>query len=137
MPCRDFRSRRVSLRSSKTTLTAGEPGAATVSALDLRTGSPRNRTRWMVIRSESMDSASRPHHESHASWAVVLAAGQSTRMGRPKALLEVSGATFLELIMKRVRVAKIDHAVVAISNDDDKIINGIDLSEIGLVYNAA
>jgi len=58
-------------------------------------------------------------------------------MGTPKALLNVAGATFLEWIIKRIRVATIDRAVVAVSNHDHKIISDIDLSKTGVVYNAA
>jgi molybdenum cofactor cytidylyltransferase len=57
-------------------------------------------------------------------------------MQRPKAMLEIKGTTFLEWILRRIRDAKIGHAVVAISNSDDKIINNINLSETGIVYNA-
>jgi len=83
-----------------------------------------------------MNSTRSSHVESPAIWAVVLAAGWSRRMGTPKALLNVSGATFLEWIIRRISVATIDHAVVAISNDDSNIINNIDLSKVGIVYNA-
>jgi molybdopterin-guanine dinucleotide biosynthesis protein A len=36
---------------------------------------------------------------------VVLAGGESSRMGRPKALLELGGITFLETICARLREA--------------------------------
>ena len=83
-----------------------------------------------------MNSASLTHQGLHAIWAVILAAGKSSRMGTSKALLEVGGSTFLDLIIRSIRVAEIDRAVVAISNDDNKIINNISLSDVGVVYNA-
>ncbi len=48
--------------------------------------------------------------------AVILAGGESSRMGRPKALLPLDGATFLQTICKRLRRAGVgDILVVAAS----------------------
>ncbi|MBI2531401.1 MAG: NTP transferase domain-containing protein, partial [Deltaproteobacteria bacterium] len=35
--------------------------------------------------------------------AVILSAGESSRMGRPKALLTITGQTFIEKIVKALR----------------------------------
>ena len=55
--------------------------------------------------------------------AVILAAGESSRMGQDKALLVYHGETFLSHILTTVRVAAIDCAVVAVASMDSKIIS--------------
>lgn len=56
--------------------------------------------------------------------AVVLAAGNSERMGRPKALLEVEGETFLGRICRRLREAGVYDVVVALGKDAGQILQG-------------
>lgn len=67
--------------------------------------------------------------------AVVLAAGGSSRMGRPKALLSYRGKTFLAGILDAVRAAAVDRLLVAVAPDDRKIIEAIDLTIATPVYN--
>ena len=54
---------------------------------------------------------------------VVLAAGASSRMGRPKALLptDVAGETFLTRIIRTLREAEVDDVVVVMGKDADAI----------------
>jgi molybdenum cofactor cytidylyltransferase len=47
--------------------------------------------------------------------AVILAAGESSRIGRPKPFLEIGDHTFVEVIVERLRTAGI-HNVVAVFN---------------------
>ncbi|HEY7444720.1 MAG TPA: nucleotidyltransferase family protein [Vicinamibacterales bacterium] len=49
--------------------------------------------------------------------AIVLAAGASTRMGRPKALLPLGGETFLSRIVKTLRDAEVDDLLVVIGHE--------------------
>ena len=51
--------------------------------------------------------------------AIVLAAGKSSRMGRPKALLPIgsSGDTFLTRILRVLREGGVEHAVVVVGAD--------------------
>ncbi|MSR06252.1 MAG: hypothetical protein EXR93_04160 [Gemmatimonadetes bacterium] len=67
--------------------------------------------------------------------AVILAAGESSRMGRPKALLELGGMTFVELIANAVRSAAITDVMIAVAHDDAKIAKYIDLHSLTSVYN--
>ena len=67
--------------------------------------------------------------------ALILAAGISSRMGRPKALLEYQGRTFIETIIATVRDAAIGRALVAVSPTDDKIIKLLDLRFATVVVN--
>jgi molybdenum cofactor cytidylyltransferase len=55
--------------------------------------------------------------------AIVLAAGKSTRMGRPKALLPIgpSGNTFLTQILSALRDGGIQHTVVVLGGHADAI----------------
>jgi CTP:molybdopterin cytidylyltransferase MocA len=55
--------------------------------------------------------------------AIVLAAGKSSRMGRPKALLPIgsSGDTFLTRILRVLRDGGIERAVVVIGGDADAV----------------
>lgn len=68
--------------------------------------------------------------------ALILAAGASTRMGRPKALLDYRGTTFVENIINTARAAAVNHIVVAVSSYDDKIKKLLHLHGVELVHNA-
>jgi molybdenum cofactor cytidylyltransferase len=48
--------------------------------------------------------------------AIVLTAGKSERMGRPKALLPFRGRTFLEHILEEISASRIEHAVVVVGH---------------------
>ena len=65
---------------------------------------------------------------------IVLAAGASTRMGEPKALLEVEGTTFLERAVQLLRAAGCRY-VVAVVNDDDWVERLADVSGAAVVIN--
>ena len=55
--------------------------------------------------------------------AIVLAAGKSTRMGRPKANLPLpSGETFLSRIVRTLFAAAVDDVVVVVGHDADEIV---------------
>jgi molybdenum cofactor cytidylyltransferase len=51
--------------------------------------------------------------------AVILAAGESSRMGRPKALLEVAGETFLGRLARVFREAGVGEVVVVLGHGAD------------------
>jgi molybdenum cofactor cytidylyltransferase len=52
---------------------------------------------------------------------IVLAAGQSRRMGRPKALLPFRGATFLDLAIALLKDAGADPVIVVVGHEPDAI----------------
>ena len=61
--------------------------------------------------------------------AIVLAAGQSTRMGRSKALLPLApGETFLTQIVSTLRAAGVDDVVVVVGHEAETIIAAIERS---------
>lgn len=53
--------------------------------------------------------------------AIVLAAGESTRMGRPKALLPWRGVTLIEYQVRQLSEAGIDEIVVVVGHAADEI----------------
>ncbi|MGQ0562964.1 MAG: nucleotidyltransferase family protein [Gemmatimonadota bacterium] len=65
---------------------------------------------------------------------IILAAGASSRMGQPKALLEVDGTTFLERAVHLLREAGCRY-VVAVVNDDDWIERLADVSGAAVIIN--
>jgi len=54
--------------------------------------------------------------------AIVLAAGKSSRMGRPKAMLPLDGDTFLTRIVRTFADAGVEDIVVVVGHDADAIV---------------
>jgi molybdenum cofactor cytidylyltransferase len=63
--------------------------------------------------------------------AIVLAAGASTRMGRPKALLEAGDRTFIRRILDTLRAAGVPDAVVVVRAGQDTIVAEVEASGFG------
>lgn len=57
--------------------------------------------------------------------AIVLAAGKSERMGRPKALLPSGNSTFLESLLASIRSSPIVFPVVVLGHDRDRILEAV------------
>jgi molybdenum cofactor cytidylyltransferase len=66
---------------------------------------------------------------------LILAAGESSRMGRDKALLTYRGRTFLETIMQMLRTAGLERTVVVLGYHADEIQRAVDLRGIQVVIN--
>ena len=66
---------------------------------------------------------------------VVLAAGGSRRLGRPKQLLEFRGATLLDATLATARAAGADQVVVALGGAADEVTERVDLSGLDVVLN--
>ncbi|HET9440415.1 MAG TPA: nucleotidyltransferase family protein [Longimicrobiales bacterium] len=66
---------------------------------------------------------------------IVLAAGASRRMGEPKPLLEVDGASFVEHAIKLLRNAGCRYVVAVVNGDDDWIARLADTSGAAVVIN--
>jgi molybdenum cofactor cytidylyltransferase len=67
--------------------------------------------------------------------ALVLAAGASRRLGRPKQLLDYRGTTLLGATLTRVRGAGLDQVVVALGGAADEVRERVDLSGTDVVLN--
>ena len=66
---------------------------------------------------------------------VVLAAGESSRMGADKALLMYRGKTFLENIIAALRAAGLQRVVVVLGYHAELIQQSVDLSSVEVVVN--
>lgn len=66
---------------------------------------------------------------------LILAAGESSRMGRDKALLNYRGRTFLETIFQTLRDADIARIVVVLGHHANEIQKAVDLAGASVVFN--
>ncbi|MBC7251978.1 MAG: putative selenium-dependent hydroxylase accessory protein YqeC, partial [Anaerolineae bacterium] len=60
--------------------------------------------------------------------AIILAAGTSTRMGRPKQLLPWDGKPMLQHVVDTVRAAPVDQVVLVLGHHAPQILDALDLS---------
>lgn len=67
--------------------------------------------------------------------AIILAAGESTRMGKPKALLRFGDRTFLEQIIAVLRDGGVDRITVVLGAEAEAIEKAVDLSDVNVVIN--
>jgi molybdenum cofactor cytidylyltransferase len=65
--------------------------------------------------------------------AIVLAAGKSERMGRPKALLPFRGSTFLENILDAIALSPIKNTIVVVGHHRQEIASRVSVPN--LVFN--
>jgi molybdenum cofactor cytidylyltransferase len=66
---------------------------------------------------------------------LVLAAGGSRRLGRPKQLLPFGDATLLDHTLATARACGFDQLIVALGGSSDKVRSGVDLSGATVVEN--
>lgn len=70
-------------------------------------------------------------------WAVVLAAGESRRMGRPKMLLPYGEKTILESVLDTIRKTPVDGTLVVLGAGRDEISRLLENYPVRTVYNPA
>ena len=68
-------------------------------------------------------------------WAVILAAGESKRMGLPKMLLTFSGRTMIEKVITNVSESKIDKIIVVLGAYRDALVELISKLPVKYCYN--
>jgi len=68
---------------------------------------------------------------------LILAAGESSRMGRDKALLPYHGRTFLENVLETLRNAGVARSVVVLGHHADEIRRAVGLNLAQVIVNAA
>ena len=66
---------------------------------------------------------------------LVLAAGGSRRLGRPKQLLPYAGATLLDHTVATARACEFDQLLVAVGSESGKVRSRVDLSGADVVVN--
>ena len=69
--------------------------------------------------------------------AVVLSAGESSRMGRPKALLPIDGQTFIERIVGALKRGGLERIVVVLGFDAEEMRKEIEHLPVEIVVNPA
>ncbi len=62
------------------------------------------------------------HHIMNGIWAIVLAAGESRRMGSPKMLLPYNDVTVIEQVIRNLMDADIDRVVVVLGANREAIM---------------
>jgi len=67
--------------------------------------------------------------------AIVLAAGESKRMGKPKPLLRFDDKTFLDQIISVLRLSEADRITVVLGAEAEAIKRSVDLSGTNVVIN--
>jgi molybdenum cofactor cytidylyltransferase len=68
-------------------------------------------------------------------WAMILAAGESRRMGKAKLLLPFKGKTIIETIIKNVIRSKADKILVVLGSDKEKIERKIKSFPLEFAFN--
>src|SRR3954451_10902789 len=68
---------------------------------------------------------------------LVLAAGGSSRLGRPKQLLPYGGATLLDAVLATARACAFDQLLVALGGASADVRDQVDVSGAGVVVNTA
>ena len=66
---------------------------------------------------------------------LVLAAGGSRRLGRPKQLLPYAGATLLDHTVATARACEFDQLLVAVGGQSEKVLSRVNLSGASVVVN--
>jgi molybdenum cofactor cytidylyltransferase len=67
--------------------------------------------------------------------AVILSAGESSRMGRPKALLPIDGQTFIEKIVGALKMAGIDQVVLVLGFNAEDMRRKVEHLPVEIVVN--
>jgi len=67
--------------------------------------------------------------------AVVLSAGESSRMGRPKALLPINGATFIEKIVAALKQTTIGKLIVVLGHNPEELRRRIEPLGVEILVN--
>jgi molybdenum cofactor cytidylyltransferase len=67
--------------------------------------------------------------------AVILSAGESSRMGRPKALLPIDGVRFIEKIVTALRLSRVGKIMVVLGHNAAEMRQKINDLQVDLVIN--
>ncbi|MDX1534762.1 MAG: NTP transferase domain-containing protein, partial [Thermoplasmata archaeon] len=67
--------------------------------------------------------------------AIILAAGTSSRMGRPKPTLDVGGRLLLERVLNAVQASGAEEIVVVLGSDADRVLQEVPLDGVNVVIN--
>lgn len=68
-------------------------------------------------------------------WAIILAAGESKRMGFPKMLLDFSGVTMIERVIENIVASEIYNIMIVLGAEKDKLIEIVSRYQVSYCYN--
>ena len=68
-------------------------------------------------------------------WAIILAAGESRRMGQPKMLLPFEGKTMIEKVIDNVSGSKVENLMVVLGAERESIVKIIGELPVRYCYN--
>jgi molybdenum cofactor cytidylyltransferase len=69
-------------------------------------------------------------------WAIVLAAGESRRMGSPKMILPWEGMTIIERVLENVLASYVENVVVVLGSHKEQILEVIEKFPVMHCYNS-
>jgi len=69
-------------------------------------------------------------------WAIILAAGESKRMGFPKMLMPFNESTMVETVIRNVRNSDVDNMIVVSGAEKDKIEEHLRKLSVNSCYNS-
>lgn len=69
-------------------------------------------------------------------WAIVLAAGESKRMGRAKLLLPFLKKTIIEILLERILASRVNQILIVLGSNKEKIERKIKNFSLKKVFNA-
>ncbi len=67
--------------------------------------------------------------------AVILSAGESSRMGRPKALLPVDGETFIERIVGALKASRVEKIIVVLGHNAEEMQQRMEQLPVTILIN--
>jgi molybdenum cofactor cytidylyltransferase len=67
--------------------------------------------------------------------AIVLAAGESKRMGQTKQLLDLEGKSILQWVLDNLCRSQVDEVILVLGHDADRILQTIDTHRVKVVIN--
>jgi molybdenum cofactor cytidylyltransferase len=67
--------------------------------------------------------------------AIVLAAGESKRMGQTKQLLDWEGQTMLQRVLKNLGNSQVDEVILVLGHEADRILRTVDTYKVKVVIN--
>jgi molybdenum cofactor cytidylyltransferase len=69
-------------------------------------------------------------------WAIILAAGESKRMGSPKMLMQFKGRTIIENVIENVTNSKVDKTMVVLGGSGEEIMKILGEAPVQTCFNS-